>query len=228
MIMGETPDSVIPPLSEVKIIHVPEDQPDWVGQEGRLFRVGYYRKHDGLDRVWLVDDEGNYCKTVDQKMIKTHFEVESESTVTDLFGLNSPVIQAIPLVPPTPWDRMTRKVTFGVVVCGIVVGEAFSHGDMGKMRAAGLCACIFFMTIWLRWDLRTKFWFWLTLGVLGAAHLPLLLFVRWTDTSYPGYGLLPAALVDFAVVYGPIRLIETAVANRSQARRAPQNWLPGE
>jgi hypothetical protein len=219
--MIETPDSVIPPLSEVKVIKVAEDQPDWAGQEGRLFRVGYYRKRDGLDHVWLVDDEGNYCKTVDQEMIKTHFEVVNTSTVTDLFGVNSPVIQAIPLVPPTPWDRLTRKVALVVIVCTLPVGIAFgSHGHLGRAKAAGLCAFIFFTTIWLRWDLGRKFWFWITLALLAAAHLPLLLFVRWTDTSYPGgYGDIPATLADFAIVYGTIRLIETAIAKRSQASR---------
>ena len=217
--MIEAPDSVIPPLSEVKVIRVTEDQQDWTGHEGQLYRVGYYRKSDGLDCVWLVDDKGDYCKSVDQEMIKTHFEVVTTSTVTDLFGVNGPVIQAVPLVPPTPWDRMTRKATFAVVLCGIAVAIAFeSQGNPGRGRAAGLCASIFFMTIWLRWDLRTKFWFWLTLGFLVAAHLPMLLLVRWTDTSYPGgYGLIPAALVDLAIVYGPIRLIETALARRSQA-----------
>ena len=215
----ETPQSVIPPLSVVKIVKVTDDQPNWTDQEGRTFRVGYYRKQDGLDCVWLVDDQGNYCKTVDQDMIPTHFEVVTESTVTDLFGVNSPAIQAIPLVPPTPWDRMTRKATLAVMLCGIAVAIAFeSHGNPGRGRAAGLCASIFFMTIWLRWDLSRKFWFWITVALLAGAHLPLLLFVRWTDTSYPGgYGLIPAALVDLAIVYGPIRLIETALARRSQA-----------
>lgn len=213
---------MIPPLSEVKIIKVAEDQPDWAGQKGRLFRVGYWRKHDGLGRVWLVDHEGNYFKTVGQEMIKTHFEVVTESTVTDLFGLNSPVIQAIPLIPSTPWDRMTRNATLAVVLCGIAVAIAFeSQGNPGRGRAAGLCATIFFLTIWLRWDLSREFWYWITLALLAAVHLPLLLLVQWTDTSYPGgYGLIPAALVDLAIVYGPIRLIETVLARRSQGSKS--------
>jgi len=217
--MIETPHSVLPPLSVVRIAKVPEDKSDWAGQEGRVFRKGYYRKRDGLDCVWLVDDDGNYCKTVDQEMIRTHFEVITLSPVTDLFGVNSAVIQAVPIVPATPWDRLTRKATLVVILCALPIAIVFgSHGYLGRGRAVGICATIFFTTIWLRWDLRGKFWFWITLGLLAAAHLPLLLFVRWTDASYPGgYGLLPPALADFAIVYGPIRLLEIAQARHSQA-----------
>lgn len=93
--MVDTHYSVIPPLSVVKIIRVTEDEPDWTGYEGRIFRIGYYRKSDGLDCVWLVDDDGDYCEAVDQEMIKTHFEVISLSSETDLFGLDRPVIRPI-------------------------------------------------------------------------------------------------------------------------------------
>jgi hypothetical protein len=93
--MTDTSQSIIPPLSVVKIVRVTEEEPDWVGYECRVFRIGYYRKRDGLDCVWLVDDQGDYCETVDQEMIKTHFEVISLSAETDLFGLDRPVIQPI-------------------------------------------------------------------------------------------------------------------------------------
>jgi len=226
--MIETPDYVIPPLSEVKIIKVDEDRANWACQERRLFRVGYYRKRDGLDRVWLVDEEGNYCKAVNQKMIKTHFEVVTTSSVTDLFGVNSPVIQAIPIVPPTPWNRIPRKAGFVFPFCALPVAVAFGvHGHVGRGVTAGICASIFFGTIWLRWDLKGKFWFWITLCVIAAAHVPLLLFVQWSNESYGPYGRIPEGLADFAIVYGPIRLIEIAIAKRSRTRRLPQNCVPG-
>jgi hypothetical protein len=218
--MIETTQSVIPPLSEVKVIKVDGDQPDWAGQEGRLFRVGYYRKRDGLDRVWLVDDAGNYCKSVDQEMIKTHFDVVTTSTVTDLFGVNSPVIEAIPVVvPPTPWDRLTRKVSLVVILCTFPIFLFFDiHGETGRGRAVGFCTYIFITTIWLRWDLRKKLWFWIALGLLAAAHLPFFFLIRWSGEGHAYPMLIPDLLADFAVVYGPIRLLERAISRRSQSR----------
>ncbi len=49
--------------------------------------IGYYSKNDGLDCVWLVNAKGEYQETVDQKMIKTHFELLELSDETDLFGV---------------------------------------------------------------------------------------------------------------------------------------------
>ena len=83
---------IIPPLSVVRVIRVTSDEPDWSGYEGRVFRIGYYRKNDGLDCVWLVNDKGVYQETMDQEMIRTHFEVPQLSDETDLFGVDRPVI----------------------------------------------------------------------------------------------------------------------------------------
>jgi hypothetical protein len=92
VMMRNLPDSVIPPLSVVKLIAATADEPAWIGCEGRTFRIGYYRKSDGLDCVWLVDDRGNYGETVDQKMIRTHFEVLEKSQEADFYGVNRPEI----------------------------------------------------------------------------------------------------------------------------------------
>jgi hypothetical protein len=80
---------VIPPLSIVKVI---SDDPDWRDQKGTIFRVGYYRKNDGLDCVWLVDDAGDYDQTADQESIRRHFTVLELSEDDDLFGVNRPII----------------------------------------------------------------------------------------------------------------------------------------
>jgi hypothetical protein len=85
--------AIIPPLSLVQVARVTDNQPDWEGYEGRIFRIGYYRNNDGLDCVWLVDDEGDYGESVDQEMIRTHFRVLQLSDETDLFGADRPIIE---------------------------------------------------------------------------------------------------------------------------------------
>jgi hypothetical protein len=90
--VAESLSAIIPPLSLVQVARVTANEPDWVGYEGRIFRIGYYSKNDGLDCVWLVDDEGIYGEAVDQEMIRTHFIVLQLSDETDLFGVDRPVI----------------------------------------------------------------------------------------------------------------------------------------
>lgn len=77
---------IIPPLSIVKVVKNTEDEPacrDWAG---KIFRIGYYSKQDGLDCVWLVDDDGKYREAIDQEMISSHFKILELSNETDLFG----------------------------------------------------------------------------------------------------------------------------------------------
>jgi hypothetical protein len=57
---------------------------------GREFRIGYYSRQDGLDCVWLVNEQGKYCQTWDQSGMNTDFEILEVSGETDLFGLDCP------------------------------------------------------------------------------------------------------------------------------------------
>ncbi len=81
--------NIVPPLSVVKVT---TDDPGLRRQQGRTFRTGYYRKSDGLDCVWLVDDEGDYGQTADQESIRKHFTILELSEEEDLFGLDRPVM----------------------------------------------------------------------------------------------------------------------------------------
>lgn len=87
-------DQPIPPLSIVRVVKVTSSEPDWNPEEylGKEFRIGYYSAQDGLDCVWLVDEQGHYNEAVDQEMIRTHFQVLEMSAEDDLFGTDRPII----------------------------------------------------------------------------------------------------------------------------------------
>jgi hypothetical protein len=90
----KSPESVIPPRSVIRLV---QTDPDWdtnlnVGDE---FRIGYYSRQDGPNCVWLVDQEGHYFHTWDQKSLLETFEVISLSDETDIYGLHRPVLKAL-------------------------------------------------------------------------------------------------------------------------------------
>ena len=89
---GSSPKSVVPPLSEVRFVKVPGTGGYNKRDLGRVVRIGYYRRRDGLNCVWLVDDEGHYFGTVTQNILCSHFEVVKPSSENDLFGANGDVI----------------------------------------------------------------------------------------------------------------------------------------
>lgn len=77
---------VIPPRSLVTLVRADELTPGWKGQVGRQFRVGYYCRNDGLDTVWLVNEEGEYEQSIDHESLLRYFVIDKLSKETDLYG----------------------------------------------------------------------------------------------------------------------------------------------
>src|SRR5438046_1435304 len=66
---------IIPPLSVVRLMRADKHTPRWKDQIGRIFRVGYYSRQDGIDCVWLVNEDGKYEQSADQASFRDYFEV---------------------------------------------------------------------------------------------------------------------------------------------------------
>lgn len=83
----------IPPGSIVRIKSSPSR--NWRRNIGRRFRIGYYSWMDGLDCMWLVNDEGKYERTIDHEFLQRHFEIETISNEGSLYGRNRPQIPPV-------------------------------------------------------------------------------------------------------------------------------------
>ena len=78
--------STIPPRSVVKLLA------NWNEDRGRIFRIGYYSKQDGLDCVWLVNEAGEYEQATDQQSIRDDFELLHLSDETDMYGVERDIL----------------------------------------------------------------------------------------------------------------------------------------
>lgn len=76
----------IPPCSVVRLSASDRSAPGFRGNQGRIFRVGYYGKADGLDCIWLVNDQGEYERTTGHDDLFRYFDVIIISDKTDLYG----------------------------------------------------------------------------------------------------------------------------------------------
>jgi hypothetical protein len=65
---------VIPPRSRVRLVKRDRCTPTWRKDVGRRFRVGSYSRNDGLDCIWLVDEDGEYEQTTDRESLLKYFE----------------------------------------------------------------------------------------------------------------------------------------------------------
>jgi hypothetical protein len=87
---------VIPPRSVVILASVDKHRtPEWEEDRGTIFRIGYYNERDGLDCIWLVNDEGRYEQTVDRSALIKHFVVLKMSNERDLYGKSKPKMRAL-------------------------------------------------------------------------------------------------------------------------------------
>ena len=78
----------IPPCSVISVRR--ERLSPWASEVGRVFRVGYYGKTDGLDCIWLVDENGKYCQTIDHDCLNKFFDVRLIAKERSLYGRGRP------------------------------------------------------------------------------------------------------------------------------------------
>ena len=52
------------------------------------------------------------------------------------------------------------------------------------------------LAITMRWKLRRHVWFWVTMTLLAALHLPFILFIPWTTKWIPAVVIAPFGVLD--------------------------------
>jgi hypothetical protein len=86
---------VIPPRSIFRLVRSNTNTPDWKKDVGREFRVGYYSKQDGLDVIWLVNEDGKYEQTTDRQFLLKYFEPVEISDESDMYGSAKPQLRRL-------------------------------------------------------------------------------------------------------------------------------------
>jgi hypothetical protein len=105
---------------------------------------------------------------------------------------------------PPPVDYTGLKI--GLLVAPVFFLFAFlGNADLGL--SVCLILGLFMLVIKLRWNFRKHVWFWVTIGIILALHIPLL-FVGWPHGNIPRIAFLPLGLLDFLIVMGAIGLAE--------------------
>lgn len=61
----------------------------------------------------------------------------------------------------------------------------------------------------LRWRLRRYVWFWATIALILALHVPLFYLVRWPQGKFPTIAYtMPIGFADFFIILGAVGLAE--------------------
>lgn len=118
--------------------------------------------------------------------------------------------------PKRSFALITRRWALLATICTSPVFFLFAFfGDPGRGMAAAIATGMITVAVRYFWDLKRHLWFWITIGLTALLHVPLVWFIPWPDNQYTYIQLLPLALLDFAIVYGVIRLAENAIGENS-------------
>jgi hypothetical protein len=104
----------------------------------------------------------------------------------------------------TAEDRKMRLPWWGVlcVILGaLAVLILFDHfGQLALARPTMISAAMVVIAIAMRWRLKRHVWFWVTMIVFAALHVPLILFVPWTTKWVPALAIIPIGIADLFIM----------------------------
>ena len=86
---------IIPPRSRVRLARADQTTPEWRTEIGREFRIGYYSRQDGLDCIWLVNEQGEYEQTTDRDALLRYFTIEKLTDERNYYGANKRKLGAL-------------------------------------------------------------------------------------------------------------------------------------
>jgi len=98
---------IIPPRSRVRLLRADRQTPYWQKANGRQLRIGYYSRKDGLDCIWLVNENGAYEQTTDRAFLLKYFDVEQLSREKNFYGRGKRRLGKMHL--PTPLERLSGR-----------------------------------------------------------------------------------------------------------------------
>jgi hypothetical protein len=111
---------------------------------------------------------------------------------------------------PSPHERQGRADWSGTIIGALLIPVFLLFVYLGKAEL-GFTACIVLgmiaLAVKLRWKFRKHAWFWVTIALILALHIPLLSIVRWPQTNIPTRVIaLPLGITDFLLISGAISL----------------------
>ncbi len=95
-----------------------------------------------------------------------------------------------------PWWGMV-----GIILGGLPVLILFDHFGKYNLARPTLTSIIMVtIAVAMRWKLKRHMWFWITMIVFAALHVPLILFVPWTTRWVPAFAIIPIGMADLYIM----------------------------
>lgn len=107
-----------------------------------------------------------------------------------------------------------------LIILALVSPVLFYFRHIGKEDVgfnAAVCLGMCLVAVRIRWDLRTRLWFWAVVAFVLALQVPLILAIQWPHVWVPGLALLPIGLADVAIFLGVVRFVDRFIVKSPTA-----------
>ena len=88
----------------------------------------------------------------------------------------------------------------------------FDHfGRLNLMLPTWNCIAVLGFMVVLKWKLRRRMWFWITMTIVVALHVPLILFVPWTTKWFPAIAIAAIDSADLILILAILTIVQKLV-----------------
>lgn len=94
-----------------------------------------------------------------------------------------------------------------MAACAVIVWPFYQLRRLDLARPLLYSVGMVGVAIAIRWKMRGHVWFWVTMIILAALHLPLILFVPWTTKWIPAFLIVPFAMADLYAMLWVLSLV---------------------
>lgn len=77
--------------------------------------------------------------------------------------------------------------------------------------------------IFVKWKLRRHAWFWITMTIVAALHVPLFLFVPWTRAWVPALVITAIDTADFCLMLWILSVVEKFMEEQKPSENEPRS-----
>ena len=114
--------------------------------------------------------------------------------------------------------RLSWAGGLSTVLGTLLVGLLFYRlGVLALVLPTVYSTVVIAFAVAMRWQLRRHAWFWITMIVLVALHVPLILLVPWTTKWMPAFMIAPFGIADLYAIL----VILSAIAKLMQKPNTP-------
>jgi len=105
--------------------------------------------------------------------------------------------------------RLTWKGILAVMGGTLPIALLFVYfGRFDLARPTLLSIIVIIVALAMKWELRRRMWFWVTIAVVAVLHVLLIVAVPWTTRWIPAVVATPALALDLAAILVVVKLLE--------------------